>query len=385
MAELIGLPKGAQIIRRWSEDGRRSSWWVSYVVPERLGVKSPQGGRIRLAYQVRSREELESLFPTDKNPSADLEMTVDQFRGWGIVNAGRVTQLAESTGHPWEDLVASYKREAEVQPWLRDPEVLALTANAILQGRELTEGELRSTDWWRTRTEGERRWASLVSGDPAQANRVLKDTRAEVRDQLLRAGMSSPPRRLSNELADRFTKGLASEQQLADWIRKAADPHAPGRLPDDIQRIAEQEGVEETRQLEDKVRDDVARWLGPQARWEDNQIARWAGRLRNDPNAEIEFEETLRRQRLSLFPEYENENLTYEDIAAPWRGFMQQHWGTTPDEMDPVFTKLLRTNDAGENLKLLRNEGMERGNTQVLQDLASDTMRAFGSGVREAL
>lgn len=141
-----------------------------------------------------------------------------------------------------------------------------------------------------------------------------------------------------------------------------------------------------TREHEDTVEAEVNRWLGPAIAqgWDDEQIERWAGRLRNDPNAEIELTEHLQRQRLALFPEHENPELTYEDIASPWRGFVQQHWGQQADEMDPMFHQLVRNNDAAANLTLLRKKGLERGVGKVTQDLQSEALRVFNGQVRQA-
>ncbi len=314
MSNLIAdIPAGAQVIRRVSDDGKRTSWWVSYVVPEQLGVKSPQGGRIRLAFQVSDREELEALF-RDRTPKPDLTMSVSQWRQWGIINAGKKSELANTSEHPFHALVSSFKREAKTQPWLRDPEVLGLTVSAMLKGREVSEGELRSTNWWQSRSDAEREWVRLQAGDP----RTAQDRIAQARRQ---------------------------------------------------------------------VRDEVRRWLGPtHGAWSDRQVDSWAQRLASEGDrAVLELNEELRSLRLAAFPEWTNENTTYESIAGITQGLVQQTWGQTLDEKDRLFQRLVGMADHDAALRRLREEGLDRGVTQVLRDFAGGAMNALGGQQRRAV
>ena len=113
-------------------------------------------------------------------------------------------------------------------------------------------------------------------------------------------------------------------------------------------------------------------------------IAEKAGLLRNDPDAQMEFVEQLKSQRLALFPTYEDENMTYQDIAQPWRNFAFGQWGEQLDETVPLFGTLLQTNDAIENGKLLTREGLKRGVGKVTTDMQSIMMRATGGSVVRA-
>ena len=142
-------------------------------------------------------------------------------------------------------------------------------------------------------------------------------------------------------------------------------------------------GVDTTRGEEDTVRNMLQKWLGPTyGAWSDEQIAAKAGELRNNPDAKIEWEQQLKSQRMALFPTYEDENMTYEDIAAPWRNFAFQQWGEQLDETDPVFNQLLLTNDAIEHGKTLPLDGMKRGVKKVTTDLSSQILRATGGAAQ---
>jgi hypothetical protein len=76
----------------------------------------------------------------------------------------------------------------------------------------------------------------------------------------------------------------------------------------------------------------------------------------------------LRAQRLALYPQYD-ENLTYDDIASPWRSFYTQQWGQeVVDERNSSFQKLIELNSTEEGAKWMRKEGLKRGVKKVEED-----------------
>ncbi len=84
-----------------------------------------------------------------------------------------------------------------------------------------------------------------------------------------------------------------------------------------------------------------------------------------------------------MYPEYTDPELTYQDIASPWRGFGSQIWGQQMDETSDVFQQLIKMNDTVEGGKLLRKEGMSRGIGAVEQSAMSGLFDQT-SGVRQA-
>ncbi len=138
-----------------------------------------------------------------------------------------------------------------------------------------------------------------------------------------------------------------------------------------------------TREGELAVENLVNRRLGPvHGAWDQELIDEWAGKIRNDPDAITDLTEFLQNQRMVLFPGYENATLTYQDIAAPWKGFVTQMWGQTADETDSLFATLLKNNDAHENAALLRKEGLSRGIGQIEQDAQQQMLTSTGGTVR---
>lgn len=368
--DLHQVPPGAEV---WEVEGRHFLvWYVPFTDPP-----------VPLAWFVSSSEERQAL-GIDTNKIDRKFKSWDQFYATGVLRHGDTRELVNTRVHPWELLKQHYEQEVAIKPYLADPEILALWAAAMMEGREITEGELKTTNWWRTHSQAERDWLLLNASDPATAERLISDNRLRVADLLRSAGVANASEALINLIADNWTQGKWTEVYAVQQVRLLADPYAEGELDPELRGMTE--GLDRTREREDEVRQMIQRWLGPAyaANWTDQHIAEWAGRLRNDPDAKQELEDVLRKHRMALFPEYDNPNLTYEDIAAPWRGVVQQIWGQTADETDPLFMRIVRTNDLATAEQILRTEGLRRGIGTVVNDLVASATSAFGGGVQES-
>jgi hypothetical protein len=142
---------------------------------------------------------------------------------------------------------------------------------------------------------------------------------------------------------------------------------------------------DQTREKEDDVRGLLQKWLGPvYGGWSEGAIARKAGDFRNDPDAEVSFIESLKDQRLAVLGEGSGDrNVSYQDLARPWRAFQQQAWGTQEvDETDPMFYSMLRNNDAQTNGMTLQAEGLKRNIGKVVTDTRNAMNESFGGTVR---
>ncbi len=368
--DLHQVPPGAEV---WEVEGRHFLvWYVPFTDPP-----------VPLAWFVSSSEERQAL-GIDTNKIDRKFKSWDQFYATGVLRHGDTRELVNTRVHPWELLKQHYEQEVAIKPYLADPEILALWAAAMMEGREITEGELKTTNWWRTHSQAEREWLLLNASDPATAERLISDNRLRVADLLRSSGVANASEALINLIADNWTQGKWTEVYALQQIRLLADPYAEGELDPELRGMTE--GLDRTREREDEVRQMIQRWLGPAyaANWSDQHIAEWAGRLRNDPDAKQELEDVLRKHRMALFPEYDNPNLTYEDIAAPWRGVVQQIWGQTADETDPLFMRIVRTNDLATAEQILRTEGLRRGIGTVVNDVMAAATSALGGGVQES-
>lgn len=342
-------------------------------------------------YAFQSRIPLIWAVSADDVQALGITSATRTFATWaeasktGALFHGSSRELLNTKEDPVEAILSNYEREVRVKPWLADPEILAYWTAAALEGRSITESELQNTQWWRTHTQAERQWLSLNAADPATANRLIADNRMRVADLFSQAGVNNASQDLIDTVADFWTMGKWSEAYAVNQIRLLADPKLVGDLDPELASFRDG-GLDTTRAGEADVRKMIETWLGPGSagNWAEDHIKTWASRFREDPDARLEFEELLKRHRLALFPEYDNASLSYEDIAAPWRGVWSSVLGGAPDETDPLFTKIVRTNDLATAQSLLRKEGLKRGNRTVIDSFLSDINQAFGGTVRRS-
>jgi hypothetical protein len=81
-----------------------------------------------------------------------------------------------------------------------------------------------------------------------------------------------------------------------------------------------------------------------------------------------------------LYPGY-NDELTYEEIAAPWRGFTTNTWGGTVDETSSLFQDVVKSNDVAKATKLLYDAGLKDGGSDKIKNqVLSSMVGKFGAG-----
>ena len=376
---LNGIPEGdtAEI---WQDE--TGQYYVAYFIP---GTATSTTGRgVPLVYRA-SASEVQAMFGPGRPIIVDFKSTKAQLSANGVLFVGDVKELANLTEHPFLAWASMMERELEVRPWLHDAEVLALVAEALLEGREVSEAEFQSTDWWQSHNEAQRQWLLLSESDPMEAARLTSQNRLLITNALRDAGVSNAPSALIDALANQFTQGNWDGTYLQNQIKALSDPYSGFTVDPIIVTAIGSAQIDTTREGELDVRELVQRWLGPSfGNWSQTQIEQWAGKLRNNPDAETELVNMLRAQRNSLLPGYTPE-ATYEDIAAPWRNFATSVWGQEVNETDPVFMQILKLNDAAEAGKLLRAEGLKRNVGQVVNQLSSALGQASGGQVRRAI
>lgn len=344
-------------------------------------VYTVPGTDIPLLYTI-SDSELETVLGPTWDGKVDLVAPTATINSYGALGMGTFAEIYNKTDNPFDAWVTLVERQAAVRPWLRDPEVLAGLAEAMLEGRPYTEAEFQQTQWWRSRSEGERQWALVMEADPRTAEGYIGDNRIVTQRELERMGVDNIPGPLVSFMADQYTTGAWTEAYWQNQMTAVSDP-ASGIAMDPALNQYLSADMATTQAREEQVRQLAFQWLGPvYGNLSESQVDAWARKFRVSEDAVDEFADHLRSQRLALFPQHENPNLTYEDIAGPWRNFMQNMWGQTPDETDPLFGTLIRNNDQTINAQLLRSEGLNRGVGTVTQDLQTQALRAFGGAVR---
>ena len=350
--------------------------YLVYVVP---GSKPP----IYVAWEGLSEENIQSWFGPDQTITYDKVFGSHvAIRPLGVIMAGTDVELANFDENPFVTWVQTMEDQAKTQPWILDDDYQALLMEATLENRDLTDAEIQGTEWWQTHSEAQRSWMKVSHGDPASAEQMIEDNRIMARQMLLDAGVENPSEDLIDFMADQATMGNWSEIYFNSQVAAIADP-ASGIVRDDGLANLVNEGTGTTQGEEDTVRDLLNEWLGPvYGAWDDEQVAQWAGKVRNDPDAEMSLIQQLQDQRMALFPEHEDRNVTYQSMAAPWRQFMQNQWGQKADEMDPLFQTMLKNNDATLNGQLLIKEGLDRGIGKVVNTMNVAAMRGATGNVR---
>ena len=312
----------------------------------------------------------------------DRTLSSDQLASVGGQIVGDVADMPEigPDQDPYDVWEEVWTVESAVVPWLQDPEVAALYWEALIEGRDVTDAELHTTEWWQTHSEAERQWLSLNLDDPTSATQLMEDNRILARQALEQAGIFDPPEDLVNAIADLYTTGAISEAEFYNQIRGLADPELGVEIHEDIVSTLGDTELDRNAEYEEQVRELVVRWLGPVfGQWSEKQISEWASKMRRTPDAKDELVAMLRQQRLAVLPEYADQNLTYEDISGPWRNHVASIWGEQPDETDPFFLEILRMNDAYAASAALRKEGLKRGNESVNLWFQQNLNDSFGT------
>ena len=358
-----GLPGKPEI---WEIDGDA---YVVYFAPD---VEPP----VPLLYTVPSDEDLKS-FCGDQTPKFDKKITMDQANSTGAIPFGSTDTIPATEGDPWTGFVERMDRARKTQPWLADPEVFSIISGAWLEGRPPEQWEFEGTEWWQNKTESERDWMWVSLRDPEEAARLTEDNYITVWESFNSLGLDGVDDSLITYMSEQFTQGHWSKQYLEEQLAAVTGDPSAVTMDTGLSSFMGESGINiaDPSVGRNQVLDQFDRWLGPAYAPSDQQIKEWSAKLRRDPQAGGDsLEQYLRGQRMALFPEYEDESLTYEDIAGPWRGFTASIWGQQPDETDDVFQQVLRLNDSIEAGKLLRKEGLARNIGQVRQDAVKGVM-----------
>ncbi len=358
-----GLPGQPEI---WDIDG---DVYVVYFAP---GIDPP----VPLLFSVPSDEDFKSFFG-DQTPKFDKKITMDQANETGAIPFGSTDTIPATEGDPWAGFVERMGRAAKVQPWLADPEVFGIVAGAWLEDRDLEQFELDGTDWWQSQNEAQRDWMWVTMQDPQEAARLTEDNYIFVWEAFRSIGLDTVGDDLITYMSEQFTQGNWSQQYLEEQLASVSGDPSAVSMDTGLSAFMGESGITlgDPSLGRNQVLDEFDKWLGPAFAPSDKQIKEWSAKLRRDPQAGGDtLEQYLRGQRMALFPEYEDESLTYEDIAAPWRSFTSRLWGQTPDETDEVFQQVLRLNDSIKAGALLRKEGLARNIGQVRQDAVKGVM-----------
>lgn len=431
---LRGVPGGAEV---WTIDGKRYLvWYAPNTKP-----------KVPMAWRIKTDSDWEAISGGGTKGVKITKMTKKEARKRGITWQGTTDEIRNKSEHPWEVLKQRWKEEAAIRPWLKDPEVLGKVAAAYLEGRDVSDAELRTTRWWQTRSQAEREWAQLVNADPSEARKQREENRLKVSDALRSAGMQAPPESLVKFLSDDFSRGRFGEEELKRKIAAAVDPFAPGagpfagldptslegvgRLVSDGKRLAirTKEGdwlirgegsmarfgghdaakkvkkgkirvVGDASEIAgrlrgegpdglggyEQVREELLRTVGPRlaGQYGDDWIRSEAGKVRQNEQYLEELKGRLRTTFQAAFGDIYGDEAIYADVAPGVRASMEQVWGRTVDEDSDEFYEAMRRADLAERRRYLVQAGLKQGVSKVVDDGLAGLLEATGGNVRRA-
>jgi hypothetical protein len=359
-----------------------------------------QGKPIWIFYEVKDNDLYEAGILTPGAPY-EINMMLTEEQIDGFVYGGNTADLPGNdprTGrapHPFTSFVENVSTQAQIAPWILDIDSVKLLAEAALEGREVTEAEWRMTNWYQTHSEAEREWQRLYYADPTTAQNTVNDYKIQVSRALQAAGVTggfdpetgmerAVPDALAGWIANKWVSGQWTESYTTEQLALFADPFRSGVRDVELGNYiatAGVDGLERTAEQEDRVRQLYTQWLGPVfGKLTDQEVAQQAGRIRNDPDFEQALIEQLKNNRLALFPQYTNPELTYNDIATPWRNLTTSVWGKAADETQSWWQDMVATNNFTEGTATLRSKGLEQNVDQVTIEATEALQKALGQG-----
>ena len=366
----FGLAGGAQL---WKDTTSGESYIV-YVVPD---TEPP----VYMRWTVPSEADVQSFFGPDRPVIYQKTYKGDNKIWTDTIDFGSSDDIGNTSKSPFDSWSSTLEVESQSKPWILDEDYQQLFAMAMIEGRNLTEGEIQTTKWWGDHSDSQRKWMSLNSGDPASAKQKTAGDITTVTQIMLNAGIENADEGLINFVATQFTQGNWTEQKVYDQVKRMSDPFYDDQpLDNGLQDYINENDIKygRTTDKENEVRNTVKQWLGTNfGDWSDDMVSDWAGRIRNDPDALESLTETLKDQKQALFADYDRE-ADYQTISAPWRTMMQNMWGEVPDDSDTMLQNIINMNSAPDASRLLTEEGLNRGNDMVVNNVQGALDRSFG-------
>ncbi len=375
--KLNNIPVGAEV---WDVEG---TLYLAYAVPGAGDLYT--GSTIWMAYDVVGNDLFEAGLLTEgfeyKGPNGSPSKS--WFDKTAILS-GNTNQLIGMDSDPFASFVETYKEEALLRPWLLDNQFIELQAEAALEDRDISEAEWRATTWYQTHNQAERDWMDIELSDPAEAQRQRDDLELYYKNQLQGLGVSNVPDGLIQWVSSKNITGTWSDLKTAEQLQLFADPYKTGERDTEMLNLISTSGfgdVDRTAAREKEVVELYRKWLGPSlGSLTQDEVASIAGRLRDDPDYEDALVNSLKQSRLAAFSNYTNPELTYEDIARPWRNLTTSVWGQTADETQGWWQEMVKSNDYSTAQTTLREKGLEQNINQVSVDASQALQNALGQG-----
>jgi len=294
--------------------------------------------------------------------------------------------------NPFDTMVDNFAKVKKVQPWMEEDELYSLWLEGIIEDRDIEDYEWQGTEWWQTHTKEQRDWLLQSQGKglgslPADAQALLDNNKIRAKELLKQYGVTNAEEIINADgdtlvdfFANQLTVGNWTELTWANQAKGLGDPLAgierDTQLTNWLDNIDEALTPATTQAGYSTAQSLALKWLGPTfANFEDTNLSEYAGMIRNAESQEVGIaavENRLKAIRKALFStDLYDENLTYEDIAAPWRNYSYQFLGQRMDETAAEWLNVLKANDQEKINSILLEYGLNN-NVQTLFDRVSD-------------
>ena len=360
----------------------------------------PQTG-LFMAYTATD-EQINNFFTVDKPQEQTIDLNSEKwnstFQSGNIVEVDVDNMEASGIGGFFEQIASNFDKVKEVRPWMEDDEMYSLWLESIVENREIADFEWEGTEWWQTHTQEERNWLLLsqdkdLSKLPADAEALLKNNRIKARETLRQNGVSNPDQvtfngeTLTQWFGNKLTTGIWTELTWLNQAKALGDPLSGIQREDALTSWLEGSEAQptETQAGYATAQALTEEWLGPlYGTFEQADIDKYAGIIRNAESPEVgaqQVRDSLKNIRKVLFStDVYDENLTYEEIAQPWRNFSFQLLGERVDEKSTDWIEVLNANDQAKATQVLTTHGLNNGNKTIMDKVTDDVGSFLGTG-----
>lgn len=387
-----GVSTGFQGTQLWELDGKT---YVVFTVP---------GTDPALFIRYEADEPTLDLYYSSGRVKPDVISKSANDEEW--VNSSFFGSLAEvdedillGKKDPFTGLADKFDTAKKYRPWLEDDELYDIWLEAFIEDRDILDEEWKTTEWWRTHTQEERDWLLLSQGKdlstlPADAQAYLNNNIIKFRDMFKTAGVTNIEDIVNTDgesfldwFSFNFTSGVWTEVYALDQLKAIADPSTGIELDESINTWMEGKAqgvdVSTTKRFEAQVENLANEWLGPlYGVLTDEQKADYAAMIRNAESEEIGASNVIDKFkgiRGTLFGDYD-ENLTYNEIATPWRNYSFQLLGQRMDETDSTFVDVIKANDQKTATTMLTEWGINNNAATLLDKVTDEIGQALGAG-----
>ena len=374
-------------------DGRMGSQiWQDSTGQKYLAFSIP-GTNMFVRY-IASDEQLGTFFTTGM---PDVRTINEDAEDWNnSLWLGNYREIDDDIimgrSNPLDFIVDNFAKVKKVQPWMEDDELYSLYLEGIVEDRDIADYEWQGTEWWQTHTKEQRDWLLTSQGKgigalPADAQALLDNNKVRSAQLLKQYGVTNGEQ-IVNADGDTLIDFFATQLSTGAWTEISWVSQAQGLgdslagierdvdLVNWLENIDEGMTVTETQAGYAQAKALAQKWLGPSfANFEDANLAEYAGMIRNAESTEVGIaavEEKLKNIRKALFStDMYEENLTYEDIASPWRNYSFQFLGQRMDETSSEWIDVLKANDQEKINTILLEYGLNN-DVQTMFDRVTD-------------